>query len=293
MTREEILEKIRAIGFKENESKVLFVLLEGHTKSASEIAKESHIIRNSIYDILKSFVDKGYCNEIETNTILQYQCIDPIVLIDKITKEFNEMNKWRINTLKETFTNINTYYNSVTKPAEKDDGERNIELIRGFNKHRVEKFIEIYRNAKVSMYGMYQMRGIVSDEINEVTDSFIKKGGVIKSIYRANLNFKIIKNGTAVPAQKEDLINVLEKFAKAGEQIRVSEMEIPNMVIFDEEIVFNNISDKNIPKNKQADIIVKNKNNAKFMIDLFNYYWNNAMTIEEFNKQIYHNYYDY
>lgn len=285
MTREEIIEKLRAIGFKENESKVFFVLLDGNTKSASQIAKESHIIRNSIYDILKSFVDKGYCNEIETNTILQYQSIDPVVLIDKIEKEFNELNRWKIKTLKDTFSEVNNFYSTSGKPQVNDDGERNIELIRGFNKHRMEKFIDIYKNAKSSMHGMYRLRGIVSDEINDITESFIKKGGVIKSVYQANLNFKIIKNGTAVPAQKEDLVNVLEKFAGAGEQIRIAEMEIPNMVIFDEEVVFNNINDKDIPKNKQADIIVKNKNNARFMIDLFNYYWNKGLTIEEFKKQ--------
>ena len=71
MKREEILDKLRVVGFKENESKVLLALLKGGMMSASEIAKESHIIRNSIYDILKSFVEKGYCNEIETNTILK------------------------------------------------------------------------------------------------------------------------------------------------------------------------------------------------------------------------------
>lgn len=285
MTKQEILEKLRSIGFKENESKVLLVLLDGTSKSASQIAKESHIIRNSIYDILKSFVEKGYCNEIETNTILQYRCIDPVVLIDKIEKEFNEMNRWRINTLKDTFSVINNFYSSNKNPVNEEDGDRNIELIRGFNKHRMEKFIEIYKNANSSMYGMYRLRGIVSDEINEVSESFVKKGGIIKSVYSANLNFKIIKNGTAVQAQKEDLIKVLEKFETAGEQIRISEIEIPNMVIFDEEIVFNNISDKDIPKNKQADIIVKNKSNAKYMTDLFNYYWQNGMTLKEYKNK--------
>ena len=89
----------------------------------------------------------------------------------------------------------------------------------------------------------------------------------------------------ATPATKEDLIRVCEKFQKAGEQIRLSEKEIPNMVVFDEEIVFNNISDKEIPKHKQADIIIKNKNNAKFMIDLFEYYWSNGMAIEQFKSR--------
>jgi len=38
---------------------VLFVLLQNKQLSASQIAKESGIIRNSIYDILKDFVERG------------------------------------------------------------------------------------------------------------------------------------------------------------------------------------------------------------------------------------------
>lgn len=81
---------LKSLGFKEYESKVLLVLLSGNPMSASEIAKDAKIIRNSIYDILKSFVDKGYCNEIETNTILNYQIIDPAIILDKIISDYKK-----------------------------------------------------------------------------------------------------------------------------------------------------------------------------------------------------------
>jgi len=284
LKRPEILEKLKLIGFKENESKVLFVLLKGELMNASQIAKECGIIRNSIYDILKSFVDNGYCNEVETNTVLKYRSIDPQVIIDKIEKEFKTSNENRIKILNETFTDIKDFYSNSNPLQQFENAEHNIELIRGFNKHRMEKFVDIFKNAKHSVHGMYRMRGIVSEELNEIADEFIKKGGKLKSIYQVSLNFKIMKDGVAVPASKEDLIRVCEKFESAGEQIRFSEMELPNMVVFDEEIVFNNISDQDIPKHQQADIIIKNRNNAKYMIDLFNFYWQNGMSVEEFKK---------
>ena len=56
------------------------------------------------------------------------------------------------------------------------------------------------------------------------------------------------------------------------------------MTIFDNETVFNNISDKDIPRHKTADIIVKNKSNAKYMTDLFEYYWQQSRTIEEYKR---------
>jgi len=286
LNKTEIQDRLKSVGFKENESKVMFTLLKGNAMSASEIAKESGIIRNSIYDILKSFVDRGYCNEIETNTILKYQSIDPQVILDKVEKEFKYSHEERIRNLYDSFSDIKNYYSTNSFPEEIDRGDQNIELIRGFNKHRMEKFIEIFKNAKRTVHGMYRMRGVVSEELNEISERFIKKGGMLKSIYYLNLNFKIIREGKAIPALKEDLVRVCEKFQSAGEQIRLSEIEIPNLVIFDEEIVFNNIRDKEIPAHKQADIIIKNKNNAKYMIDLFDYYWQKGLTVEQYKKTI-------
>lgn len=285
MKKEEILDKLRVVGFKENESKVLLVLLNGNMMSASQIAKESRIIRNSIYDILKSFVEKGYCNEIETNTILQYKCIDPIVMLDKIEKEFNEGNRSRIQTLKQTFDNIGDYYKAGKNSEPGKDKEVNIELVRGFNKHRMEKYMELLKLSESRILGMYRLRGIVSSELDSIAADFVKRGGELRSIYQVNLNFKIVRDGKAEPATKEDLICVCENFEKAGEKIRLSEMDIPNMTIFDDETVFSNITDKSIPAHKTADLIVKNKSNAKYMTDLFEFYWSSGISVKDFKNR--------
>lgn len=280
-----IQEKLKSLGFRENESKVLFVLLQGTPMNASRIAKEANIIRNSIYDILKDFVERGYCNEIETNTILNYQCIDLEVLADKIEKEFNQSNKERIRTLHDTLDEVKEHY-SNTKSDPVGDKEVNIELIRGYNKHRMEKYLEYLKKSKVSVLGMYNLRGIVSPELDNAASEFIKRGGKLRSIYRIGLDFKIIKDGKALPATKDDLVRVCEGFQKAGEELRLCEIDIPNMTIFDNETVFNNISDKEIPKHKSADIIVRNAGNAKYMADLFTFYWQQGKTIEEYKRNI-------
>lgn len=277
-------EKLKSIGFRENESKVLLVLLKGIPLSASQIAKEAKIIRNSIYDILKDFVLRGYCNEIETNTILKYQCIDHQVLSDKIEKEFNESNRIKIITLQETIKEIKEYYYKNDNSKDDHNSDVNIELIRGFNKHRMEKYIEYLKKSRNQVLGMYKLRGIVSSELDELAKDFVKRGGSLRSIYSVNLDFKVIKNGKAVPASGDDLVKVCESFQNAGEQLRLCEMDIPNMTIFDDEIVFSNITDKNIPRSKSADLIVKNKSNAKYMTDLFEFYWHNSTTLEEFKK---------
>jgi sugar-specific transcriptional regulator TrmB len=274
----EIIEKLKSIGFKEYEAKVLLVLLKGIPMSASDIAKEAKLIRNSIYDTLKSFAEKGYCNEIETNTVLKYQVIDPRIIADKVEKEYNETAKKRISTLRDTFENINELY---TQKKVDEDEQESIELIRGFNRHRSVKYLEFFNKARFEILAMSRLRGLVTDEINEFTQNFVSKGGKIKSIYMAGLDFKVMKGGKPGPADSDDLIRVCRLFESFGEEVKLTIIDIPNLIIADRERVFLNISGKKNRKD-QTDLIIHNEKYANNMVDLFNQYWVNSFSIGEY-----------
>jgi len=273
LNKDILIERLKSLGFKEYESKVLIVLLSGNPMSASEIAKEAKIIRNSIYDILKSFVDKGYCNEIETNTILNYQIIDPAVILDKITTEYKKNFKNRLENLTDTFSELSQIYK---KESEKVEGpDKNIQLIRGFNKHRIEKYMELVNNSRKEILGMYSPRRVVVEELSRDAQEFIKNGGVIRSIYQLSDDNDL----------NAELLKACELFAKGGEEVKLADFKLPNISVFDSENVFINLSaDKNVPKHKQADLIIKNTDYASHMKDLFQAYWDRAKTIEEYKK---------
>ena len=278
MQTAEFLNKLQQVGFKEHESKIFLVLLKGSALSASEIAGKANIRRTSVYEVLKTFASRGFCNEIETNTILKYEMIDPRVIADKIEREIKRNNLEKIESLKSTFSEIEKLHKSEESNALSNV---NIELIRGFNKHRQEKFIELLKSAKDEILFMIRLEGYVSEEIDANAKNFIKNGGVIKSIYEANLNFKIIKDNSRKDATLEDLLRICGKFEKYGEKVRISESELPNITIFDKKIVFINILDKTVPRHNNADIIINNESFANRMMDLFNYYWNSSKLIRE------------
>lgn len=284
----EIVEKFKSLGFKEYEAKVLIVLMKGIPMSVPEIAKEADLLRNSIYDTLKSFALKGYCNEIETSTTLKYQIINPDVIIDKVEKEYIESNRKRIVTLKGAFSELKEIYKDTPSS---DDAIDNVELIRGFNKHRIAKYVELIENAKTEILSMNSLRGVITDEINDFTKKFTKRGGVIKSLYKISLNFRVRKEGKTVNASNEDLVHVCEMFESYGEQVKLTAIEIPNMVIIDREKVYLNLTgDKNDERNKQTDLIVNDKRYAENMRDLFNGYWERSATVKEYQgtMKIYH-----
>jgi sugar-specific transcriptional regulator TrmB len=274
LNNEILIERLKSLGFKEYESKVLIVLLSGNPMSASEIAKEAKIIRNSIYDILKAFVEKGYCNEIETNTILNYQIIDPAVIFDKITSDYRKSFKHRMDSLAETFGELQNIYKAESAKIEGPD--KDIQLIRGFNKHRVAKINELVLSSKIEILGMFSPRRAIDDTVSEDAKKFIKSGGVIRSIYQLGDDDQ--SNG--------DLIKACELFEKGGEQLRLSEFRLTNTFIFDKETVFINLSsDRSVPKHKQADIIIKNADYAVHMRDLFEHYWSLSLKLEDYKKK--------
>lgn len=273
---ESLIEQLKQIGFSEYKAKVLLTLASGKIMSASEIVNEAKIIRGSIYDILKSFVKLGYCNEIETDKILQYQIIDPDIILDKIIKDQTKEHNNNLNKLKNTFTNIKEKYSAESSKNKKPV---NIELIRGFNKHRVAKYKEFLLTAKKEICGMYTFKGLVSNEADEFSKKFIKRGGIIRSIYRTGLDFKISLNGIIQDADEENLSEVLRKYKSIGEDLRVCDFDIPNMTIIDGTSVFINTDSIEIPDQSNADIIMRNLSFAKYMKDLFEGYWKKSNKI--------------
>lgn len=281
MQSKDTINKLQELGFKEYESKVFLALLGGSAFSASEIAEKAGLRRTSVYEILKSFASRGFCNEIETNTILKYEIIDPRVIADKIEREIRQSNESMLSNLKDTFKKLE----DIRKSTDLDNGTNvNIELIRGFNKHRQNKFIELFNKTEKEILFMIRLEGYVSEELDSGAKDFFKKGGTIKSIYEVSLNFKIIKDNSRKNASIEDLIRICQRFESSGEQVRISEHQLPNMTIFDRKIVFINIQDKSVPRHNNADIIIRNEEYACRMLDLFEFNWQRADTISNFKK---------
>jgi sugar-specific transcriptional regulator TrmB len=285
MNKKDIIERLKLVGFKEYEAKVLVVLLKGIPLSVSEIAKEANLIRNSIYDTLRSFAEKGFCNEIETNTILKYQIIDPEIIIGKVEKEFEDSNKIRLSTLKDTFGELRETYKKHNHTSEYTSNS--VELIRGFNKLRLAKYMELINSANSEILGMNRIKGLITAEINDFTKNFTSHGGVIKSIYKISLDFKVLKDEKAVNATGADLVKVCEMFQSFGEEVRLTTIEIPNMVIIDREKVYLNImGDKAVAQNKQTDLIINDKQYTDNMCDLFESYWEKSATIEDYKSTL-------
>ncbi len=277
---DEIKLHLRKVGFTENESKVFIALLNGSQMSASEVAKAAGIRRTDIYDILKVFVDRGYCNEIETNTILKYEIIDPRVISDKIVNDIKKESVQKIDNAETLVKKVIPFYNKKAVGTQR----MNIELVRGFNKHRQIRFLELIKNSKEEILMMNRIEGTVSKQVDDVYMDFINRGGIYKSIYEVSLNFKIKKDDKFSTVNLNEFLDFCKYYEEHGEQIRLTKMLTAISGIFDREIVYLNIYDKTIPQHNKTDIIIRNKEFAQFFVNIFDLCWKQSFTIDEFRE---------
>jgi sugar-specific transcriptional regulator TrmB len=279
---DEILKNLEVLGFTQYESKVFCVLFEGNLCTATEIANKAGIPRSSSYDILKIFTQKGICNEIQTSSVAKYEMIDPRVVQDKIAKEINDNHSKKVSKLKDSFDTLAPLYKSKQNVDEKVD----VELIKGFNKHRFAKFAQLFESTKEEFLLMNRLEAKVDSDLDASSQKFIDNGGVIKTIYEASFDFKIREDGEWKIITPEKLPDFIQKLSSGADDVRLAEKVHQNMAIFDRKVVYISLVDPTIPRHNRSDIIIKNQNYAESMAEYFNTCWNNAYTTEEFKNKV-------
>lgn len=276
------IEKLENIGFSNYEAKVFIALYKGSVMSAAEIAKDARIPRTSVYQILRNFAQKGYCNEIHTPSKQLFEIIESKAIQEKLELELERNYNKNLVGIKDCFNEIRPLY----KTRQPSEYKTDVELIKGYNLHRERKFLELVKNSNKGIMVMNRFIGNVSAKVDKESRDLFKRGGYIKSIYESSTNFKIKINDKWQDVTKQDLIHMCEEFAKYGEEIRFLNQVPQILAVFDENIVYISLFDETMPARDSSDIIIKNKRFASFVISLFNLYWDKADTLEILKKEL-------
>ena len=281
MATAEVIKSLEGIGFTTYEAKVMHALVEGRVLSGAEVAKQAKIPRSSAYTILKKFAEKGICNEIQTSSVIQYELIDPKVVKDKIEKDIRDKFQSNISSLTESFDKLQSVFRAKELESKKID----VELIKGFNRQRHLKFLDLVKLSTQEILVMNRIEVFMFEEQDEASRKFLKRGGVIRCIYEASDKIKIRTDGKTAEYAPENFVRICEQYEKQGEQIRLAEQVVQNAAVFDRKIVFVNLFDPGIPQYNRSDIIVKNENFAQFAAQNFETAWEKADTIDEFKRK--------
>ncbi|HLT23713.1 MAG TPA: hypothetical protein VK004_01180, partial [Ignavibacteria bacterium] len=167
--------------------------------------------------------------------------------------------------------------------AQKEAGEK-IELLRGFNKHRTSKFLNLLNKAKKEILIANKLPDRISKKASDEADEFLDNGGKLRTIYQIGETVRVRYDEGWREVNKKELIELLKSYETDSAEIRLTDNLPQSFFVFDERYVFLNIVDESVDQFNKSDLIIDNEKYATAMKDLFDYYWDNSMTISEFEK---------
>jgi sugar-specific transcriptional regulator TrmB len=293
-----LIEEIRQLGFSENEAKCYMMLFRKDSMSASEVAKLGQVPRPNTYNSLERLLEKGLIVSIP-GKIKRYSASNPLNLKEKLQSVTDdtinsELKEWekKKNEIEKRKIKIHNRISSVIDKLEplyeKSRGKERphdcIEVMS--NSSQIDKrFDELFINSKdeVLIFVIQRPRTWTEESLKndiepqiELISRKIAQGLSVKCIY-------------ALPPKDEHrklfFERAIDKYAKAGEQIRLLE-ELPmRMAIFDEKIsmfMLMRMEDNQYPKIAQA---IHHPVMARSHKILFESLWEKAIDYYEYKRK--------
>lgn len=140
--------QLEKIGLKEKEAKVYIALLKEGQSLANKLAKNTNILRSSIYDYLDVLLDKGFITYTIISGKKYFQAVDP----QKILDSFKEKRNIEEETLKQIIPELTSLKNMTEKKANVEvfEGKEGMKTAMSYALKNKPKEILVYGSSGVS-----------------------------------------------------------------------------------------------------------------------------------------------
>ena len=304
MNFKELIEKMKYLGFTENEAKCYLMLLKKDSLGVGEIAKLGEVPRPNAYNALERLLAKGLVVS-HSGKVISYSASDPLNLKDKLMMDIDnsiesELREWekkgeeireRKNSLHEGVQIIAGYIEDIYKENRgSSELSKHIELM--IDPQQIDKiFFQLIMNVKKEVLSMARQNfGNMTEKRKRKIQKDAEYG---TSLIKKDIIYKCIYGLSPDEAQNQFMCKyAIDKFVTAGEQARVMK-DIPMRVtIFDEEVVMFTLIDSSgstlkIPWGPQnVTQLVRNKVTAKSFKVMFNSLWDMAEDYQDYKKRV-------
>ncbi len=268
---DELILELSNIGFNEYEAKAYSVLLQHKLLSASEIYKKAEIPRGRIYDILLQLTQKGFCN-ILPGAINKYMAVEPTIAINNLIEAKHEEAKILEKKMLETANKLQTVF------EKQEDTSSPLDYIQVLmsKPSMIKKFHELGNKAKKIVRSFNKAPYAVTLEIESIKkDSApilesLRKGTIGKALYEIDED------------NLSTFIESLKYYRDLGEEIKVCKHLPMKMLISDNNTVMISLRNNGSTKFNLTSMIVEHSDLTDALIELFDIYWEKALSLEEF-----------
>lgn len=269
----DLVEKLQKLGLSRRESEIYIALLTKKEFTAPEIGKITSVSRNKSYEVLQSLVKKNLCSETYKNGTKVFSGIKPDIALQNIISVYeNDLDekKFLASKFREELLQLHAANETIS------DSLDYIEILTDLGQIR-KRWIELQDNAKIEILGFNKPPFAVSLEQNISNQE--------KTRERKILERGIYEHSDVVSETSLDhFIKVMEMYSNIGEQVRVIPSLPMKMIIIDEKITMLALNDPVSMKPTITTIIIDHPNYAKAQKIIFESYWSQSLTINEFKK---------
>ncbi|MDD4156738.1 MAG: helix-turn-helix domain-containing protein [Candidatus Cloacimonetes bacterium] len=258
------IEKLMEIGLTHYEAKAYNMLIGAEKSTAAEIATHSKIPRSKIYEVLDGLVKKGFCLEI-SEPVKKFKATNPKYALKHFKAELNKK--------KETLEHTEKYLVEVFNSLQNTQTPLNfIEVV--FNKNslieKVDQFISKTQDTIYSFCKPPYMIGEHDSDWQEQQKRSHKNKLTNKTVYQIEYE------------RLDDFLRMIKISQEDGEQIRLVD-ELPmKFFIFDDNYVIFLMTNEQVNQPKLGFLAIQNNSLAKTLIKVFELYWEQGLTIEDF-----------
>ena len=268
-----LIEELQKLGLSKRESEIYIALLQRKEFTAPEIGKITSVSRNKSYEILQSLVKKKLCTEKYKNGTKIFSSIKPDIALQNIISSYEEeLNaKKKLSVVfKEKLMKLHSANEDLSDPIDY------IEVLTDLGQIR-NRWIELQKNVKTEILGFNKPPFAVSLEQNvSYQEKTLKKKIRERGIYE----FNEMSSATAV----EHFIGVAEMYIKIGEDVRITKSLPMKMMVIDERVTMLALNDPISMQPSITTIIITHPNFAKAQKKVFESYWDDSVTLEEFKN---------
>jgi HTH-type transcriptional regulator, sugar sensing transcriptional regulator len=261
-----VIKDLVDIGLTEYEAKVYSTLLNHDLLAAIDISRTGDVPRGRVYDIINQLILKGFCETVP-GAVKKFRAVNPGVAVNTLI----EHQKKQEERMLEVAGKLESMFSRKKSSSAPFDY---IQLLTS-KQSQINKFREMVEDAKEFIFSFTKKPYAVNPDLEDVKKvsapfkKIIDSGVIVRTIYEAD-------------DSTENFGEWLGYFNSIGEQIRIAHSLPMKILIADKNRVMISLRNEGAQKFGLSSMVVEHSDLTTGLMELFEFYWNKSMTIEEY-----------
>ncbi len=251
------------MGLSLNEAKVYLALLKKKISQVGEIATLSGVPQKMIYYVLQKLMSKGMCSLVP-GKVKKYKPTEPGIGIGSFITSAQK----QIDSSKQMLDQLETQYELGQNETSSIEC---VEIIQ--TAANVAQRVLSLERLSIKEVLSFNKPPYAMSERNMEEVQGLKRGTRYRSIYQISEARNLIPR------------SVMEMYRDAGEEVRIAETLPMKMMIFDSRILMFVLEECLTSPESFSAVIVQRSSLICGLIELFETYWSQSMTVEEFREK--------